>query len=284
MTIDFPSKLIPSRHADRDPAPKNVWDWQDYHSWRDVIWQLLSDVIDQPVKEAFLANPPEYVVGDNLSWLDDIVYSVHGLKFDSKSELADRLSARFEFIRVVHGTRIERIEDVYEKGLLPLDVAAYHARAEEIFLVSDYPKLDREKLEAAIQIVGADIREDRVWFDGNERMLVEDAAHYMIYGSEYLIAIAASLRGFRDYREALRKFGKPTVFVCDVPLKWMSPSVLMEFGGSTLETIIEGYRTGEDIGPGRYEGAGFCIHRILPPEYIVGHYHPNKLKNPLRRY
>lgn len=52
---------------------KRVWHWTDFDSWRATIQQLLSDVLTPEVYELFRAQPPEYVVGDDLGWLDAII-------------------------------------------------------------------------------------------------------------------------------------------------------------------------------------------------------------------
>lgn len=67
------SRLIDHRPGRRPPTPDDVWDYIRFPTWRDELWGLLDDVLDTRVREAFMRRPPEYVVGDDLSWLDEII-------------------------------------------------------------------------------------------------------------------------------------------------------------------------------------------------------------------
>lgn len=275
------TRELPTRHGERKPAPSDIWDWQAYHTWRDIIWRLLADVIDDGVRKAFLAAPPEYVVGDYLDWLDSTIERARGLEVDSKQLLADRLQRHFRAVRAVHGTRTSDLQSYYRQGLLPLDPEAAHARACEIFMSGEFPEISEDEVRRAIAAVGTDLRDRRVFFDGNERMLVEECGHYLLYGSEYVIAIAAHLGDGRDYRQVLKRFGQPTVFVCDVPLAMIHPGWIADMAGSALAMVFQELLDGDDYVVDIWSGAGFCIHQALGPEWIVGHYHPDVQRDPL---
>ncbi|MDO8774856.1 MAG: hypothetical protein Q7K57_40350 [Burkholderiaceae bacterium] len=137
-------------------------------------------------------------------------------------------------------------------------------------------------LQKAIDIVGSDLREGRVCFEANEEMQIAQAGHYMLYGSEYLTAIAAHLGGGRDYRQVLKKDGQPTLFVCDVPLDLIGEGTLLEFAGEALESLFKELLDGSEFVRDRWRGAGFCIRRPLPAEHVIGHYHPTVRHDPLR--
>ena len=115
-------------------------------------------------------------------------------------------------------------------------------------------------------------------FTSLETELLEYCGHYLLYGSEYLTGIAAHVKGYRDYRQVLKRFGTPTVFVCDVPLQMMGRYSLLEFSGLAIEMVFQEMLDGAFVS-GR--GAGLCIHQKLPPECIVGHYHPVGIRDPL---
>lgn len=261
-------------------VPSDVWDYRAYSTWRDEIWKLISDFADAEVQSEFKAAPPEYVVSDDLSWLDDIVYDVHGTEIDSKRCLAQRLRERYRAMRAVHGTRTAEHDRFYSEGLQPLVPDRFHADAREVFLSGDFPELSESDLQSAIAKVGADLREGRVFFEANEEMLIEHAGHYMLYGSEYLLAIAANIGNRRDYRQVLKNRGIPTLFVCDVPLDFISADTLLEFSGDALAKVFQELLDGDDFEPDRWLGAGFCINVPLAPEHLVGHYHPVVRRDP----
>lgn len=267
----------------RAPAPPDVWDYRAFTTWRSDIWELIGNFAHvENVRIAFMRNPPEYVVSDDLSWLDCIIHRTHGEYVDSKFLMTQGLRKRYKFLRAVHGTRAEDVEVFYRDGLVPLVPESFHNQAREIFLSGQYPELTEKSLQAAIATVGADLREKRVFFEANEEMLIKQAGHYMLYGSEYLTAIAANLGDRIDYRQILKKRGLPTLFVCDVPIDFIAERTLQEFSGAALQIVFQELLDGPDFQIDRWRGAGFYIQKPLPPGKLVGHYHPEIRHDPLR--
>ncbi len=273
--------MLPAERACRDTAPSRTWDFRAFETWKDCVRLLISDIIDEKVLANFLADPPEYVVCDNLAWLNNIIYSVRGKTVDAKVLLSERLRHQYDALRAVHGTRTEDLEPFYREGLTPLIAEKTHKDARRLFLGGAFPELTEIDLEKAIHTVGAKMREGRVYFEVDEEMLIDQAGHYMLYGSEYLIAIAAHLPGNRDYRQVLKTRGEPTLFVCDVPLKLISERTLQEFAGLALEAIFQELLDGPNYEQNRWQGAGFYISETLNPNHLIGHYHPNVTNDPL---
>ena len=279
VTFSTDKELEPN-YMLKDETPENVLNWQKYSSWRDEFWRILDDLIDEEIKVSFLNHPPEFIACDDLTWLDEIIWKVKAIDINSKEMLSDRLLQRYKAIRAVHGTRTADIRSFYTDGLLPLVPEMVHERASLIFLQGNFPELTEKDLENAIVQVGSDLREGRVYFEANEAMLLEHCCHYMAYGSEYLLALAAHLGRSRDYRQTLKKFGEPTVFVCDIPLSMMSSYTLDELSGVALSMIFENLLEGDRYEPDLLRGFGFCIRQPLAPMHIVGHYHPEIINDP----
>lgn len=261
--------------------PADVWDLIAYRSWREGIWALIEDFADKRVRRAFLKAPPDYVVSDDLRWLDNIVARAAGIEVDSKAELADRLRKRYRALRCVHGTQTADLGAFYGEGLKPMVPKTIHDQARAIYLGGQFPELTEEHLQRAIAQVGSDLRGGRLYFECNEKMLRKIAGHYMLYGSEYLVAIARHLPGARDYAQVLKGRGTPTLFVCDVPLDLISHSVLTEFSGYALQCIFQELLDGDEFRPDSMQGAGYSIREVLPPEHIVGHCHPEIRHDPI---
>lgn len=277
-------KCLPAKHSKRSTAPDRTWDYRAYETWRDEIWTLLAELVDDTVRSAFIADTPEYIVSDDLSWLDSIIRKVKHRDVDSKSFLVDKLRQRYGALRAVHGTRTADLARFYSEGLRPLDPAAAHEQARQIFLGGDFPELSEMDLTRSIGDVGTETREGRVYFEANEQMLIDFAGHYMLYGSEYLVAIAARLKGkgMRDYRQVLKTNGTPTLFVCDVPLQLIESRIISEFAGNALEMVFKELVDGASFRPDQHRGAGFWISEPLSPSCIVGHYHPVITRDPIR--
>ena len=51
----------------------------------------MTDVLTPAVVAACKRRPPEYIVGDDLAWLDEIVQQTSGSAVDTQSMLADRI-------------------------------------------------------------------------------------------------------------------------------------------------------------------------------------------------
>lgn len=244
----------------------------------------MDDVLDQRVIEAFLSQPPEYVVGDDLSWLNEIVQRATGVELDSKTVLANRIEREFKCFRACHATRASDLTSYYRDGLRPLDPARIQERAREIFLSGEFPELCENDLTSAIQAVGTDLRAGHVFFEANERLLIKQAGHYLLYGGEYLVALAAHLGRVQDYRQTLKRFGTPTMFVCDIPIELMSGYTIAEFAGSALEALFEHLLEGDGYERDGWRGAGFPILHPLPAENIVGHFEPSGIRDPFKQY
>lgn len=286
-------RMLPG-YADREiltdwqarPTPSSVWEFQDYSGWKPAVLGLLGDVIDEDVRVEFLAAPPEYIVGDDLGWLDDIIEYVHGCHGDIGELLVDRLLEHYQAFRAVHGTRTANLGSFFEQGLLPLDPERIHDEVRSRFLNGRFPSIGEAQLEAAIEELG-DIesggRNGRLYFEASQDFLIENCAHYMIHGSEYLHCLAIRLGNPEKFRAELRKEGRPVVFVCDVPMELIPHGTLREFAGTALEYLFEDILADGDFAPDRHRGTGFCIRQPLKPEAIVGHFYPTKMRDPHRR-
>lgn len=261
---------------------RRVWHYEEMDSWRSDVMELLRPHVTESVIAAFRKKPPEYVVSDDLSWLDSIVERLHGYETDMKSNLAERLHEKFDAIRGYHGARPTNIESYYMHGIKIMDPADVEQRARDVFLSGGFPELQPEDVERAIAGVPRNRREGRAYFEASKRELEGFCAHYMLYGSEFVTGVAAGLGcSSPDYRQALKTVGTPTVFVCDVPLDMMSLGFLKDFAGSAIASIFESILEPEYRHPPVGQGSGIEIHRSLAPEFIVGHYTPKRLRDPL---
>lgn len=261
-----------------------VWLWEELETWERPLWELMRDMLSPRVVRRFRKAPPEYVVGDDLSWLDDIVCEVSGERRDTKSMLAERIQVQFDAIRAYHATRTDNVASFYRRGLTPLDASAFEERARAIFLTPEFPELTEAGLKAAVASVGRTLRHGSLFFDVHRRELLEWGSHYMLYGSEYLTAIAANIEGPRDYRQVLKRFGVPTIFVCDVPLILMHQAAIADYAGHALRIMFERVLDPAYVHPEPGSGGGICVKASLPPTNIVGHTHPAELRDPFLGY
>jgi hypothetical protein len=288
MKSGYENRELPEVIADRSPVPGDVFCYPDVASWRDRIGALLGDILTEAVKDKFKRNPPEYVVSDDLTWLNEIVLAVEGRDVEMKSLTAERLAKEYRAFRAGHATRTNDLAQFYEGGLRCLRAHEAEERARTLFVTSDFPWVTEEKFEAAVAEVNARNpsggREGRLYFCADERSLITrlgGSGHYLVYGGEYLYCLGMRLVGTFDAKKILKSVGRPTMFVCDIPISLMRESTLKEFAGSILEFLFCELIGEQSHALGPSAGSALSLTVDLPPENIVGHYHPARVHDPL---
>jgi hypothetical protein len=106
------------------------------------------------------------------------------------------------------------------------------------------------------------------------------AGHYLIYGGEYLSAVLARA-GDCHFRNLLKGEGIPTVFVIDVPISLLRQSDPREFARLLLAQWARNIVDDQRRPP--HEDCTFDIPCDVPPRFIVGHYHPARIRDPLHQ-
>ncbi|MBB3360564.1 MULTISPECIES: hypothetical protein [unclassified Novosphingobium] len=281
-------RAMPESLAERGALPRDVFCFPEVDSWRERVWRLISDYITHEVKATFTRRPPEYVVSDDLSWLNEIVLHTSGRDVEMKSLLADRLAGEYRAFRAAHGTRTDDLAPFYEHGLRCLRADEAENRARALFMTPEFAWVTEDKIDAAIADMDARNlsggREGRLYFCADERSLITrngGCGHYLVYGGEYLYCLGLRLVSRFDAQRVLKSIGRPTMFVCDIPIAMMQHSTLEEFAGSILEFLFC-----ELIGEPSHalsDGAGSALSLAvdLPGKHIVGHYHPARIYDPL---
>lgn len=161
MHPGYGDREIAEDPAERAPPPDDVFSFSLGETWRDRTWRMLEDVVTDDVKAEFVRSPPEYVVSDDLSWLDEIILSVTGVASDTKELVAERLAGGYRAFRAAHATRTDNLAQFYEYGLRCLRADDVEARARRIFLDAGLQGVTEERLPAAIADVRA-IRQEGV--------------------------------------------------------------------------------------------------------------------------
>lgn len=285
MLPGYEDRGITERLADRPAPPDDVFVYTLVDSWRDRIWRMIADVVTEEVCNEFVADPPEYVVSDDLSWLNDLILRVTGQTTDMRALMAERLSVGYRAFRACHGTRTDDVGQFYRDGLRSLRADDAEARARALWLGGQFPHATDAKLQAAIAEIDArgqaGGREGRLYFAADEQSLITrlgGSGHYLVYGSEYLFCLGIRLVGRWETKQSLKAIGRPTVFVCDIPMSMLRDTMICDFGGLILKYIFSELIEEMDtraLSP----GAGFTVSVScdLPPEHIVGHYHTVKV-------
>ena len=252
---------------------------------------MLDDLITDEVKALFMAEPPEYVVSDDLSWLNDLIYRATGQDTRIKEETALRMRLRYRAFQAAHATRTNDLGQFYTRGLRYLRPEEIEDRARALLLNGQAGGASEGSIQAAIHELNLtgerEVRAGRLYFCAVESDLYSEAGmsgHYLTYGSEYLHGLAIRAADEKSAREILMGLGRPTIFICDIPMTLISDRTIHVFAGMVLEYIfcelVEDLEA-HSLSPGA--GSAFAIQTDLPASCIVGHYHPNEIYDPLRR-
>lgn len=171
----------------------------------------------------------------------------------------------YTHIRGYHACRpvVKSISEYMENGLSPFTGPELQQGAADLFERT----FDETAMAAKAQMSSE--RPPRVFFQLFKSLLLKHAGQYLCYGSEYLLCIAARLdiavRG--HYHNILLNTGIPTIFVCDVPLEYLSNSFMDDFHENFNADTND---------------CSFSLKRNLPGKWIVDHEHPSKIFDPMR--
>lgn len=217
------------------------FDWNDGKSWR-------------PLVAAF----------SNMRITPDVISSV--------------LTSKHEGLAVYHGCRTADVNLYYDAGLQRSCSTSLDKLAHSIFVARELTEITPQKLTEVTEKLGP--RDDgRIYACLDSEWLLQYAGHYLIYGSERLCAIASSLtaEGLIDYRQILKRIGRPTILKVRVEWKYVSCQQLKEFC-VLLAKSLRDIRGGKTL---PIEDFTFSFREDLPGSAILSHEHPSDIADPL---
>lgn len=191
----------------------------------------------------------------------------------------------FDGVKVFHGCRPDNVESYYSHGLLPLDAEMGKRIAMSIFLSGRFPELSEQDIENAAERANGGWRHEHLYVSLDDRFLIKRCGHYLIYGSEYICAIAAGLQCIKgngyDYQQHLRRNGRPTVFVCQLPIDRINLSDRKALVAALVDEISS------DPSFKRKRSSlcdfSFFLKSKLEPNHILEHRYPKTIPDPLRQ-
>lgn len=271
---------------------ERVFEWAHYADWCQTVMDIVIRIWGKDVVDTFRKEPPRRVLVGSLEWIRPYLgVSTNTLTVNQLSNtITVALREVWTHIRAFHGCSVANVASHYTLGIRPLNLEKTNEWARRYFLNICH-RLSNESIIHAIERVGRDYNtndDERVFFALDCSHLLQHCAHYLIYGSEYLLALAADLRPEDrkgeacDFRRNLKGRGIPTVFVCNVPLHRMEPSALVELGQVLLAETFRGL-----IDPNHTPLSrrfGFPISGTLESEYVVTHFNPNHQLDPLEPF
>ncbi|GAB2894828.1 hypothetical protein GCM10027046_25010 [Uliginosibacterium flavum] len=246
-----------------------LFDWASKNLWLEDVSVYASSLLNDKTQKRLKKDKPD-CWSDNFDWLEQ----EHKC---AEAEFSDLFSGYYTHVRCFHGGRPIDIGSYIRSGIL----GQVSNVIEDLFLqiFSDIPKSSLE--QALSEFATRKVREHgKIWVVLELDELIQHCGHYLIQGSEYIMALAASLSRIHpgeDYRLRLRTVGIPTIFEVHVPTSYFSQNeidalarlVLSEWGQK-----ISGNHLGMSCSP------CLVLHRSIEPEFIAGHTHPSRICDP----
>ncbi|MBR8279086.1 hypothetical protein [Burkholderia vietnamiensis] len=249
---------------------KIVLDWRNRAEWLDATSKYAGHVLTPALRRTLAKTRPK-CWSDDMSWLSDWE--------DLVPEFAFCLAKQYTHLKAFHGCRPVTLSSYYKHGLRGQDGDQLISFFREIF--ADVPASD---LDAAIASLDDRSTRERgaIWLVSDDREMIEEYGHYVIQGSEFLMALAATLgvsRSGEDYRFRLRERGVPTVLEIDLPVGFVNGDDIEEVAKLVLSVWGQAatkQRAGSSPSP------CYVVRRTIGAECIVGHVHPAKIRDPHR--
>jgi hypothetical protein len=194
----------------------------------------------------------------------------------ASAQAARRLRARFPVLRSFHAARPADPRPYYRSGIVPLTRERWHALVEECFLGRAEDAGMAAAIRRARDVQFEMVRDGRVHFCCDERLLAERDGYHLLYGSLSLLAVAIRIdKEFgTDFKAVLRQRGDPFIFVCDVPTALVEDEALSRL----VACLRQAHRSmGESGSHGSPLGFHYSICQALPSAAIVRHFRPNRV-------
>jgi len=139
----------------------------------------------------------------------------------------------YTHIRAYHACRPENVQLYTDIGLIPYDEASALNDALQKLLGGNISEAKiREQFNKMWENSDA-YQRSVVWLALEKSELLGASCHYLIYGSEFLNAMSMHL----GCREKLKNIGRPTIVVCDIPIRDISRTWL----DGLEESIADGW-------------------------------------------
>ncbi|MBH5373519.1 hypothetical protein [Bradyrhizobium glycinis] len=180
-------------------------------------------------------------------------------------------------IRAYHGCRTDDAGIYQREGLRTHDRAEMIARLQAVVDARPELKYFKDRLPDAIAAIENTLDIGALYVVADDQSLIKHAAHYLIYGSEWISAVLG-----HSYRHVLKTTGVPTLLEIDLPLRMGSLATRKELATKML-------REWARLACNRPDWSApidftFTLRTNVPSDWLVGHSHPGELVDPLEHY
>lgn len=175
-------------------------------------------------------------------------------------------------IQGFHGCRPKNLDDYFSRGIMAPDSSALIELLEDAIAELEISSL-RSELLAAGRSRLKEHTNSVVYFVLDQRDLLRQAGHYLIYGSEWLCSV------FGPRQVLLRNRGMPTLMEIAFPLAEASDGDRQQLARHLLHEWTR--LTALNLDAPRLVDFSFAVRGGIPSTRIVGHSHPSAIRDPL---
>jgi hypothetical protein len=260
------------------PPPRRIWtgqhiSWKEPKSWVDPLTEWLGLRLRPGALGRLRELGEQDLCWDDYDWLNCVLApELDENRQETREALGDVLG--LASMRVFHGCRVADAGVFHREGLRANDPLKLEEEARRIVAEDDDLAWMRPHIEEMISRNTHRLRDQgQVYVCIDDRMQLEDAGHYTLYGSEWMVVLLGL-----GARRVLRRRGVPTILELDIPLDTVNPSTR----GELADVLLQEWTRQTVNKPDWLPKIDFTIsfRESLPPEYVVSHYHPTVLKDP----
>lgn len=250
-----------------------VFDWRNRRSWLSAMRRYAGHILTQELRAELAGGRPK-CWSDNFEWLPEAEFVI--------PDFVEAMTNYYSHFKAFHGCRPRSLDSYYTHGLVGQNFEPLIRSFREIF--ADVAKDD---IKRAIDkfVKRGQQGQGAIWLLADDQLLIKECGHYIIQGSEFLMALAANLGhgpSGEDYRFRLRNYGIPTVLEVDLPIGLVPPHQHVEVAKSLLSEWGQ-LAARRPLGFGS-EGPLYVVRGDIPAECIRSHYHPAKVVDPHRGF
>ena len=256
--------------------------WKDYKNWATLAQNCLSI----ETRDCLMSASSEMYKSADDS------YSLYPL-FGGEAEYGKRIDkfaadffGRVTSIRAFHYTRVETPASFNENGILAKDL---NELLDELFalLKVNEPSVSYSDIEAASKkaFPNESPRSNAVNVGIDDRFLIDHCGHYLLYGSESILAVVRQLEELigQDLAYLLKTCGNPTVVEVDIPIDMLDAPRRSALAREILFTYA--YNSFHKKNEARHLGFSIMLQGRCPTRMgsrkLSPHQHPRSVWEPI---
>jgi hypothetical protein len=251
-----------------------IFDLKDAATWDPVVRKILTSILGSSYPDTLKKNADRILYKDCDSDACDL-FSDYANRDTLRAKVTKEICRNFKEVLTYHGCRPNRVEDYYEKGIVPLCPREIQNQFRDYFSAF----FSHQDIDKAIAAVSLETRDGVVHVTLDDRDFVDGCGHYLIYGGEYQNCLAIHLPGASEHtRDILKELGKATILVCRLPfsvvndLEYLVPFLMADHF----------FRIAHDRNDVNIIDYTIFLKEPIPPNAIVRHYRPVRIRDPYK--